>query len=219
MHKKSHLISFGIVIFISWALLIQKGWSASKNLDSETNGFFIGISQNTYKFKNTESATGTGWQAGIIQKTEKRPYGYLTGLLYFEHIKTTGNIPTLGQTEIVSNDIVFSLWLTHIFLKNSMISPTISVGPGFIFKIKSSLTPITTEIVETNKYEYNEVMFDLKAQLALGAYIKINKGLYLNPHIVGSYNLLNNNKLAELWGLKEEYNFNFLIGLVYSVQY
>jgi len=185
----------------------------NQNLLGENNGFFAGITQNQFQIKDGGIVQGHGWQAGIIQKTEKRGYGFLTGLLYFDYIKAEGQHPSAGNIVFSSSDIVFSLWLTQIWRENSSFAPMISAGPAFVFKINSE--------VETDNavFKYTDVALDFKGQLAMGAYIKVNKGLYLLPQIFFGYNLYNNNKFSEIWDVRQEINYGIQFGLIYSTDY
>lgn len=184
-----------------------------KGLLSETNGVFIGLTQNQFHFDSGGSAEGVGWQAGIIQKTERRPYGYLTGLFYFENITATGTHPTKGKVKFQLNSVVFSLWLTMIWRENDVFSPMLSLGPAFDLKIKSTAKTQEAEL------SYNNAILDVKGQVSLGAYIRLKKNLFLNPQFFGSYNLMNNNHLARNWDVNQEINYGFQIGLSYSADY
>jgi hypothetical protein len=182
-------------------------------LNTETNGFFIGITENQYHFEKGGNANGLGWQAGIIQKTERRPYGFLTGLLYFDYIKAEGLNLEKGDVQFIVNDVVFSLWLSMLFRENQTIAPVISLGPGFVFKIRSQVK--NNDLV----YKYNSAMFDLKGQVAVGAYIRIDRNLYLFPQFMFGFNLLNNNYFTENWGVDRELNYGLQIGILYSTNY
>lgn len=203
-------ILFYILVIVSQGVAAL---AAEQELDMENNGFIAGISQNHYNFENGAHLRGIGWQAGILQKTEQRKYGFLTGLLYFDYSKANGGYSPYSNVEYIHNRITFSLWLTQVFNKQGWISPAIGFGPAFIFNIKTSFE--TPDEVQS----YNQVIFDLHAQLSLGAYIKLDKELYLYPQIIGGYNILNNTPLREDWQLEKEMSWGILVGIVYSVNY
>ena len=76
----------------------------NQDLQSENSGFFAGITHNQFQIKNAGTLEGYGWQAGIIQKTEKRNYGFLTGLLYIDYMKADGLNPDHGKLNFTSNN-------------------------------------------------------------------------------------------------------------------
>lgn len=207
-----NILCFFLFISLNKPMSAFSTYKKKQGIKTELTGFFVGLTSNRY---NTEDhqLSGSGWQAGIIQKTEQRIYGYLTGLLYFEHATVEGNLPELGKTSFTMNDVVFSLWMTQIIETNPVFSPTISLGPAFVFKTNSRM-----ENGEDSK-NYRNMMFDLKLQVSVGSYILLKKDLFLKPQFTYSYNLLNNNHIAKDWKVNSENNFAFQLGLLYNTDY
>lgn len=211
---KKFLIFYKILFLI---IFLQTNISAApeffRDLENENSGFFAGITHNSIDIKNVGSFEGFGWQAGIIQKTEKRSYGYLTGLLYFDHVMATGNPSDLGKIKLTSNDIIFSLWLTQLWGEKSSFAPAISIGPAFLFKVASSVE------TEQEIHRSGSLVFDLQAQLGLGSYIRVKKGVYLYPQFMLSYTLFNNNRFSEDWIMRKELNYAFQLAFLYTTDY